>query len=57
MDSLEDDLECDVVIVGAGLTGLTVANEITSRNTGLTVLVLESFGNFSIIKSIQQKYV
>jgi len=39
-DSCRMDRECDVVIVGAGATGLTAANDL--KKAGLTVTVLEA---------------
>ena len=40
--SLEADTEVDVVVVGAGLTGLWTAYYLTERDPGLSVLVLEA---------------
>jgi (S)-2-hydroxyglutarate dehydrogenase len=37
--------ECDVVIVGAGIVGLAVARELSSRHDGMRVVVLEREAN------------
>lgn len=39
--------ECDVVVVGGGLSGLCAARRLKERNQNLTVLVLEAKGVFT----------
>ncbi|CAK9833767.1 Amine oxidase [flavin-containing] A [Anthophora retusa] len=38
----EDENDCDIIIVGAGLTGLTCAYNILKKEIGLEVLILEA---------------
>lgn len=42
----EDENDFDVIIVGAGLTGLTCAYQILRRKPGLDVLIIESNSNY-----------
>lgn len=41
----EDANDLDVIIVGAGLTGLTCAYNILKKETGLGVLIIEENSN------------
>lgn len=43
----EDDNDFDVIIIGAGLTGLTCAYNILKKKTGLDVLIIEANSNYN----------
>lgn len=44
-----DNNDFDVIIVGAGLTGLTAAYILLKKERGLNVLILEANGEFIIL--------
>lgn len=41
---MSEQESCDIVIVGAGLSGLSAARDLQKRNKQLKVLVLEAKG-------------
>lgn len=41
----EDENDYDIIIIGAGLAGLTCAYNILKRNIGLDVLIIEANSN------------
>lgn len=43
----EDDNDFDIVIIGAGLTGLSTAYNILRRKPALSILIIEGTGNNS----------
>jgi heterodisulfide reductase subunit A-like polyferredoxin len=45
-------IDADVVIIGAGISGLTAAYTIHSKDPGIRVVVVEAKGKFSITMSL-----
>lgn len=43
-----EDSVCDVVVVGAGLSGLSAARYLKQRNSQLSIKVLEAKGAFTV---------
>jgi flavin-dependent dehydrogenase len=45
-------IDADVVVIGAGISGLTAAYTIHSKDPGIQVVVVEAKGTFNICKNV-----